>query len=178
MTREEFERDVRDMDDLKSFCWDNDCYECDEVESSDVWNDWIEENLVDWARDNTWRDLMSILNNMDDNSGYSWYVWDEYTSEYRPADDSDFEEYHRRVLEWADENGVFDDAEREEEDEDENFEPVDPEDEEPTPDEECSFDDIYKDAIGCVRRINEEILERARQEDKMYAEIEEDVLPF
>lgn len=177
MTRDEFERNVRDWDELKNFCWENNCDECDSVESSDSWNEWIEDNLVDWARNETWRDMLSILNRMDDNSGYDWYVWDDYESEYRPVDDSDFDDYYRRVFEWADENDVFDDAEHDEEDE-EDFEPVDPEDEEPTPDEECSFDDICKDAIGCVRRINEEILERARQEDKMYAEIEEDVLPF
>ena len=183
MTREEFERDINSWDDLKDFCYNVDCSECDEVESEDTYNEWIEDNLVDWARNETWRDMLSILSRCEDNSGYSWYVWDDYHSEYRHADDAgDFDDYKERVLRWCDENEIWDGAGDEEEEDiwdaeqEEEQDPVDPEDVEPTPEEECTFLDIFDESVKCIRMIKEEVLELERQQGKAYADFMGSVL--
>lgn len=179
MTREEFERDVNSWDDLKDFCWSVNCEECDDIESEDTYNDWIEENVVAWAREESWQDLLAILGRYDNNTGYGWYIWSDYDSEYLPAEDDDFFEHKSRVLEWGDNQGIWDEEEQEEDAEDDADEaaecdpdpdPIDPEDIDPTPEEECSFGDIIYAATSCIRTIREEVLERERQQGKAYAD--------
>lgn len=112
MTRDEFINDVNDFYDLKSFCWDNDCYECEDVYDSEQRDDYLNEHIIDMARSETWESLRDILNDI--SSDYEFYRLDDY-GDWVGLDDSDFETYKDDVLDWADNNDIWDDDDEEEE---------------------------------------------------------------
>lgn len=183
MTRQEFLDNVENFSDLIVFCCDEGCDICDDVVDSDYWDEWIDDNLVDWARNDSWRDLMSRLNELDEDSGYTFYIYDDYYCEYKGVDDDgdDFDRYKSEVLDWADEHGCWEeDEEEEEEEEPAPYRPYgfsdtseeEEEDEDPTPDEDCSFDDLIAVAVGCVASFNEETIRKAQEEDRVFMEFQ------
>lgn len=173
MTRQEFIDDVTCWSELMDFCSEEDCDICSDIYDEDYRDECIEDRLVDWARNNNWRELCDMLNRLADNNGYDWYVYDDYYDTWEPATDDEFDDRRDRVVEWMDANGYWDDDEDEEEEE-EDFvveEPVDPEDITPTPDEDCSIMDMFSAGIGCVRSVAAAEIERARQADRDFAEL-------
>ena len=97
MTRREFINDVQYWSDLLDFCSDEGCDYCEDVYSSDQWNDWIDDNMYDWARNNGWREILRILQDYDELTGYDYYRKDEYGDWYG-LDDNDFESYKNSLL--------------------------------------------------------------------------------
>ena len=180
MTRQEFIDDVTTWGELLNFCSDEDCDLCEDIVDWDYVDDYVNDSLVDWARDNDWRSLLGILNNVDDNSGYDYYRYDDY--EYVPVDDDRnlFEEYKDSVLEWMDDNDYWPDGDEDEEEEEETGtwapsysapQPAEePEDLDPIPDEDCSFTDMFAAGVGCIASINEEAIREAQEADRVFAE--------
>ena len=71
-----------------------------------------------------------------------------------PVSNDEFEDYKQQVCEWMDQHDEWD-----EEDEEEDYEL--PEEETvftennsvPTPEEDCTFDDMFDDGVSCIRPI-------------------------
>lgn len=163
MTREEFLYDVRDYDELREFCEDVGCDILDGVYDEDMFNEYIEDRLVDLARENTWRDLYHILNDYDSDSGYDYYIWDEDYCEYKPKD---FDDLKSLVLDWADYEDAWHDDDEEEDYEteqvsdydrwltpEERFERI------PTEEEDCTVFDMFKESRNCVQTMTPEDLD-------------------
>lgn len=175
MLREDFINEMVSFSDLCIFCDDERLSFCEDLMSEDVFYDWVENNLVEWARGETWTDLRDRLNHYDDISGNDYYIWDDYEDEYRPAADDDFDEIKQSILEYMDEEGRWDDyGEDDEEDTDEqdDGEPdADSEDEPEFDTDGCSIGDLVEAGQSCIRVIHEEELELARQQNKILSEI-------
>lgn len=114
MTRQQFLDDVCDWSDLIAFCYEMGCDYCEDVYDSEQRDEFIEDNLVDMANHCSWRSLLNILQEMEDDSGYSYYHMD-YNNDFVHLDDSDFESYKNDVCDWMDNNNYWDDDEEEEE---------------------------------------------------------------
>ena len=146
MTRREFINDVQYWSDLLDFCSDEGCDYCEDVYSSDQWNDWIDDNMYDWARNNGWREILRILQDYDELTGYDYYRKDEYGDWYG-LDDNDFESYKNDVLEYMDDNDYWD----EEEEEKPPAPYVSPEDIAPLETEDISIDDLFLSGIEALK---------------------------
>lgn len=183
MTRTEFINEVTAWYELIDFCNDNGCDELENICDDDYRDEYINDNLVEWARYDGWRDLLSRLQDFDEHSGYDYYRYDEDYCEYVGLDHDDFADYKQRVLEWADDH---DDVWYSEEDEEADAEmpqeeqplwkeeePWLPEedDDEPVPEEDYSFDEMLGFGIGCVRNISARIIEENREEEKAFADL-------
>lgn len=148
MTRQEFIDNIDTVGELIDFCDEHGCYECEDIYSEDGMDDYINEScLGGWARNNSWRDLLNILNDLP--TGWDWYHMDEY-GEWYGVDDDDFEDYKQRVLEWGDNNYAWD---TEEEEEDEELE--EPEEPGCEPDEpfepDFSLSELYTSSVSVFR---------------------------
>lgn len=165
MTRNEFLENVTSFYDLKDFCSDEDCNLLEDVYDEEGRDDFINDCLMDWARDDSWQDLYNRLDSIP--TGYDWYRYDDY-GDWCSLDDEDFEEYKNDVLEWADNNGVWDD---DEEDTDENgdyFEDK-PEDDEPAPEkEDFSVGELIGMCVVALGTIQSEGARRAREEEEEF----------
>lgn len=172
MTREDFIENIQSWEDLISFCSDYGCDYCKDVYDDDQRDDYINEDLVDMARNSDdWRDLRNMLNDIP--TGYDYYIKDDY-DEFREADNDDFEDYKSSVLEWGDDGDVWD------EDEEEDY--YDDEDEEPAPtlrstgesnneeedvvEEGCSLKELFESGVDSLRALSEkEELDEINHED-------------
>ena len=112
MTRTEFLEDVNSWWELIEFCSNEGCDTCEDIYSEDSRDEYINEQLMAWAREDTWQELYSRLENIP--TGYDYYRDDGY-GEWVGMDDGDFDEYKDDVLEWMDNHGYWD-----EEDDDED----------------------------------------------------------
>lgn len=131
MTRGEFLEDITCWDDLLAFCNENGCNVCEDIYSRSNMNDYINDVLVDMARNaDDWQDLWNELDIIP--IGYDFYIKNEY-GEFTGADVVDFDDYKNDVLEWADDEEVFDEDE-EYEDSEEAY------DEDTEDDEQCEED--------------------------------------
>ena len=140
MTRSYFLDYVTDWYELIDLCRDYDCDICEDIIDDDQLDDYVLEDINNSER--SWRDIRDFLSDIP--TGYEYYRCDG-TFDYVGLDESDFEDYKSRVLDWMDEDSLWD---AEEEDEDEgDFDPnevdffspgpePEPEPEEPPVDEE------------------------------------------
>lgn len=77
-------------------------------------DEYIDSNLLDMARNAAgWEDLLSDL--QDYPTGYDYYIRDD-DGDFVGANESDFFDYKDEALEWADDEGIFDDDEEDEND--------------------------------------------------------------
>ena len=165
MTRAEFFENVTSWWDLKDFCSDEQCDICDDIYDEGARDDYINECLIDWARNDSWTELLSRLEDIP--TGYDYYRYDDY-GEWEGLVDGDFDEIRDEVAEWMDDNGYWDDDEEEADDEDE--EPIDDEEEEPpVEDEDCSLGELFAASATRVQSIAEEELAKAREEELAFA---------
>ena len=135
MTRQEFLDDVCDFDELREFCYDNDCTICDYIYDDDSKDDYINEHLSDMADDaDDWQSLYRTLNDIP--TGYDYYCLSDY-GDFYGLDDADFEGYKDEVLEWMDNNEYWDE---DEDDEEEYFPPEDEYSEGEDDEESCEED--------------------------------------
>lgn len=160
MTRNEFLENVTSFYDLKDFCNDEDCNLLEDVYDEEGRDDFINDCLMDWARDDSWQDLYNRLDSIP--TGYDWYRYDDY-GDWCSLDDEDFEEYKNDVLEWADNNDIWDNDEEDDEEEDE------PKDDEPAPEEEdFSVGDLIGMCVVALGTIQSEGTRRAREEEEEF----------
>lgn len=165
MTRNEFLENVTSFYDLKDFCNDEDCNLLEDVYDEEGRDDFINDCLMDWARDDSWQDLYNRLDSIP--TGYDWYRYDDY-GDWCSLDDEDFEEYKNDVLEWADNNGVWDDDE-EDTDEDGDYFEDEPEDDEPAPEkEDFSVGELIGMCVVALGTIQSEGARRAREEEEEF----------
>ena len=159
MTRSEFWGQVNDWDELLSFCYDNDIYICDDIYTDNAKNDYINDNLSEYARDvNSWQNLLDILQSIPEDD--DWYILDEY-GEFVAADECDFSDRKELVSDEADNKDLWD---YEEDDEDE--EPIEEECEEDEVSEEIetSFDELYKNEGLKLTPISQDKVNASKEE--------------
>ena len=168
MTRQDFLDIYDDFYELKNFCSEHGCYELDDVYDSDDRDYYINEELAENREG--WRDVLCWLRNIDD--GYNWYERNEW-GEWNGICDDEFEDYRDRVLDWCEENGIFDEEEEEEEPS-------------PDPEEEREFesfgqdfsvDELYSAASAVYGSIEQERAasaeQAAREAEELRKEAEE-----
>lgn len=108
MTRDEFIDNIEDFGDLKEFCYENECDYLDNIYHSDDLDQMVCEDIRDATRGLYWyqiRDELSVIPELDDDQ----YFRADGSFDYVALDDSDFDGYKRRVLNWADNNDVWED---------------------------------------------------------------------
>jgi len=174
MTRADFEDNVTSFYDLIDWCNDNNCYVCEDIYYSESYDDYINGQLVDWARNSDWEELRDSLNDLP--NGYEYYLRDEY-GDWRGLDDSDFDEFYREALEWGDDNEIWDDDDEEEapdEDDEEEYVEEESEDDEPIVEMGVSFDDLFTSCSDTVQRISKDNADaKAKLEAEAEAEFDE-----
>lgn len=176
MTRAEFEDNVTNFYDLIEWCNDNNCYVCDNIYSPESYDDYINCQLVDWARNcGGWEELRDNLDDLP--IGYEYYLIDEYDDCWRGLDDSDFDEFYRDALEWGDENEIWDDddeGEAPDDDDEEEYVEEEPEEDEPIVEMGVSFDNLFSSCSDTVQRISKDNADaKAKLEAEAEAEFDE-----
>lgn len=175
MTRDEFIDDVVDFYDLRNFCYDYDCDELDDVYDSRGLDGYINNSLIDWAREvGDWEELREKLDDI--STGYDYYKIDGY-GDIIGLDDYDFAEYKDAVLDWGDRNGVWDQDEEEEEieedysgEEEPHYKPssqVTPDTEAPVEDG-CSLNELFLSGFGQLQTIIAEDIVAANEENEAF----------
>lgn len=177
MTRSEFIDNITEWWHLINFCNDEDCSVCENVCHDEDIDSMIDNDICSAITDcgMGWREVHYRLGYID--RSYDYYVC-EGLMDYRGLDNDDFECYKADVLEWMDNNGVWDE-------EDEDFDEGDQEPEEPAdesddeddyqePEEEfsvtelvsmCSLDVIIQQSEDAKKRANEQVeIDRALAE--------------
>lgn len=162
MTRQEFIDDVTSWDELIDFCNDNGCGYCDDVYSEYSRDEYIDDDLVDMARNaDGWSDLLDSLNNIP--TGYDFYRRDDY-GEWRGLGDYEFSDYKSDVLEWGDDAEIWD-----EDEEEDGEEPWYVDDEEFTPpDESISIADLMTSCNSKLQKISDDAEKAAAEDEKAF----------
>lgn len=186
MTRQEFIDDVTTWDDLVAFCSEED-YDLEDIYSAEQRDDYINEDLVEMARYNGWRDLLETLNDLSNGDGYDYYRRD-YNGDWVVLEDNDeeFNDLKGYVIEWMDENNYWPDDEEDGDEEEYNNE------EEPPPAEEDEFDDdddddvdddidiekedcsvheMFAASVHCIRAIAQEEIDSAKERDMAFVSL-------
>mgnify|MGYP006988983649 CR=1 FL=1 len=145
MTRTQFEDEVRSWWELRDFCYEINCDVMDEFIDDDARNESINEDLVDLARNNSWIEMLSILQGYDDESGYEYYIYDDYYGRYQGISDDEFYDYKQQVMDYADRYDAWDEEEEPEEPVDESV--FTEENSVPVPDEDCVFDSLFNSVM-------------------------------
>lgn len=138
MTRNYFLDYVADWDELIELCRDYDCGICEDIIDDDTLDEYVDSDIS--GCDCDWRSLRDYLSGIP--TGYDYYRCDGLF-DYVGLDDGDFEDYKSRVLDWMDEDELWDAEEGEEEEDEEDFDPdynfSSPSDPEESPVEEEDF---------------------------------------
>lgn len=176
MRRQDFIDDITTWSELLSFCYDEDCDICEDIYSEDSRDEDIDtNNLVEWARNNTWQELHDILEEIP--TGYDYYCRDDY-GDWFGADNDLFEDRKQEVIDWMDDGGYWDEEYEDEEDvyldndyeedvcpdndyeEEEDLEPVEP--------ESISFTDLFTSCNNKLEKIEDIQEKEAQEEDKRF----------
>lgn len=169
MTRQEFIDDVKYWDELIEFCSDNECDYCNDIYNSEAWNDCIDDDVSEMARNNGWRDILDTLQEYNELSGFAYYRRTAYR-DWVGLDDDDFDAYKDDVCEWMDRNGCWD--EDEEEDEEEEVQPTpyaNPEDSAPLDAEDVSLDDLLLSGIEALKASQNTVSDEADFNSLLFA---------
>lgn len=113
MTRQEFIDDITYIGDLVRFCDDVGCDICGGVYDDEARDDYLDQQVCDWAHDEAWYELRDMLDNIP--TGYDWWIINDY-GDWNGIDDDEFDRLKDDVLDWADERGVFEDDDDDDED--------------------------------------------------------------
>ena len=135
MIRSEF-LEIDCWSDLKEFCYDYDCdILCDIYESDD-----LDSMVCDDIRSSTsnmyWNEIRDALHGIPDLDDGQYFRCDGVFDYESLDDESDFEHYKNKVLEWGDENEIWD------EEDDESYWP------DLSDEEEDSGEDIWEPATA------------------------------
>lgn len=108
MTRQEFVEDVYSWGDLIAFCCDEGLSHCEDVYTDNDKDECINEDLIEMARDaSNWLDLLDTLRSIP--TGCYYYRKDDYGEWYGLCDeDSDFNDTKDEILNYCDENNIWD----------------------------------------------------------------------
>lgn len=148
MTRTNFIENVTEWNELTEFCRDMDCDVCDDIIDADDLDSYVNTDLRDAvANGEDWEDIYRWLDGI--STGYEYYRVDG-SFDYEPMDNGhDFDSYKNDVIEWMDDNGLWDEEDDEEydeegyDDDEAGFYPPDePEEEPPVEEEDFSVSDL------------------------------------
>lgn len=117
MTRQQFQDEVETWGELYDVASENDYY-FDDVYEEDSYNEWVDECIQDKIRHDNWEDVRDFLNDCP-NTGYDFYVYDEYDGTMKGRFSEDIDDLKEEFLDWADDRGIWDDEEADDEDEEE-----------------------------------------------------------
>ena len=135
MTREWFEDNINNLEDLIDFCASNGCDVMNDCHHEEAFDSFVCDDIRSATRTDYWTDIRSELNRVYDEhcgeyffySGRFEYVW--------LTNDWDFEEYKNRVIDWAEDSCFFEEIPDEDiDDEDPEEEPIPEDDSFETPD--------------------------------------------
>lgn len=146
MTRQEFINNIHYWSELIEFCSDNGCNYCEDIYDSDAWNDYVNDDVAEMARNDGWRDIFGVLQVYDELYGYDYYRRNDY-GEWIGLDGDDFESYKNDVCGWMDDNDYWD----EEDEEEHPVSYVNPEDVTPLEAEDVSMDDLFLSGIEALK---------------------------
>lgn len=151
---------------MLDFCSDEGCNICEDIIDSDQLDEYVEEDIRD--TNYSWRDIRDSLSEIP--TGYGYYRMNG-SFDYDGMDENDFDSYKEDVLEWGDNNGVWEDEPDDEDDFDTDtmFNEEDSEPDEPPVEEEDFSIGELMGFCGVVlldiRR--EEAAERAREDEAL-----------
>lgn len=139
MTRREFLDNVDDFYGLLEFCNENGCDICEDIYDSDTYDECVDDDLAEATREDGWRTIRDWLDDLP--TGYDFYRREGFLT-YSGVD-NDFEDYKSDVLEWADDNEIWDEEDDEEEEE-EGLEEDVVEDDDFEVEDDIPFDDMMR----------------------------------
>lgn len=113
MTRTEFIEDVTCFDELIDFCYNEGIDYCDNIYTEEAKNEYIDNMLVEMARQYSWQELLDILEGIPDDYRDDYYRLDEYDDTWDVLDAYDFDEIKGEVLEYMDDGEYWDEEEEE-----------------------------------------------------------------
>lgn len=142
MTRQEFLDEVGCWGDLIDFCSEHGCDDCDNIYSDSSRDYEIEEDLYEMVRDCSWREVLDALQTYDRESGYDYYLRNEYGEFEGLNDYEDFTLYKDGVLHWGDVNDIWDEGEDDDEDS-QRYDAEYEEDDIPLEAEDISFEELF-----------------------------------
>lgn len=155
MTRQEFIDRVTDFYELVEFCNENGCDICEDLYDDDGLDECVEDDLRNAAGEDSWRNIRDWLGDIP--TGYDWYCREGYF-DYRGVD-YDFDEYKENVLNWADDEDIWDDEDEEDE------EDLDEEDDDDFEvEEDVSMDDMVK---ACFEQTSEHMAQVETERQKL-----------
>lgn len=137
MTRREFLDNIDDFYGLLEFCNENGCDICEDIYDDDAYDECVDDDLAEATREDGWRTIRDWLDDLP--VGYDFYRREGFLT-YSGAD-NDFDDYKSDVLEWADDNEIWDEEDDEEE---EDLEEDVNEDDDFEVEESIPFDDMMK----------------------------------
>lgn len=133
MTRAEFENEVTTWGELFDVCREHDLRTLDDVYDDEAYDDAINNELVERARQDNWYDVYRWLDELP--SGEDYYYCGDYDWEV-----ADFDDFKGRVYEDMEYNDCFEEEEEEEEIDEEEIDEEDGDDVQAT-DEELEIND-------------------------------------
>lgn len=164
MKRDDFIEDINDFYDLLEFCRDNECYECDDIYDEDCMSDYVNEQIETWISQMSWTELRDKLDAID--TSYSYFILDEY-GDFQGADDNDFQIYKDMVLDWADNQDLWEDEDDEEDfDEYEEYSDCEGETEAADDEEPITIPELLASCVG-IKFVREEKPKKNTTEDDL-----------
>lgn len=109
MTRRWFEEEVNSYNDLKDICYDYELSTMDDVCHADDLNEWVNDDLLEYVRYNSWEDVRNMLDDIP--TDYDW-VLREDRLEYSALSDWEFPDWKERVYDDLDYADAFDEDEK------------------------------------------------------------------
>lgn len=170
MTREEFEEIISSFDELIDWCYDYDCNICSCIYDKYAYNEFINEQLCDWAREYDWTEMRDILVNLP--TGYDYYTRNGY-GEWEGLENYDFDDYYHDVLQWGDDNEIWD---VEDEDPEEESQNCDDEEETPIEIENISFSELFLSSVSTMQAIRQKEEEHEIKEKEEFNEFIADMV--
>lgn len=160
MTRQEFLDDVTTFDELQDFCSDID-YDLREngAYSEEEYDDYTNEVMADYARNNGWRDVRDFLDGFPDAG--DWFYQDRW-GDFEGMSYDDIEEIKDIVYQYAVDNDLFDEddeeeAEGTEEADEEQPDPDDPEEDDDSDElEECNMDEFIWSGSAALKELRDQ----------------------
>ena len=117
MTRNYFLAYVTEWSELIELCREYDCDICEDIIDEDEFDEYVDSDIANM--DYGWRSIRDFL--ADIPTGYDYYRRDGSFDYVGLDNDDDFEDYKSRVLDWMDEDDLWEPEEGE--DEDDDFDP-------------------------------------------------------
>ena len=135
MTREWFEYNINDFDDLIDFCDENGCDVLEGLHPGDDFDQYVCDDIRNAIGHEYWTEIRSELNRIYDEHGGDYFFYNGEFDYIWVSSDYDFEEYKSRVIDWAEYEDFFE-PEYEDDDDEEGYdeEPAREDDSFETPD--------------------------------------------